>query len=95
MAATNLGTKTECLGLEIELLNPACARIRSHWPVTSPRGDTSLATKLLNKTLEEGVVVTHDTERASFFEVDVGHAWFYFHIAYKLGRIYLVAALIR
>ena len=95
MATIEFGARKERGGIEIELMNPNCARIRSNWLVTSPRGDTSIATELLSDALEGGVEAKCDTERDSFFEVDIGNAWFYFHIAYHLARIYLVAALIR
>ena len=95
MATTGLGTKVERGGINIELFNSTYARIRSSWPVTSPRGNKSIGTKLLSEALAEGVDAERDTKRAGFFEVDMGHAWFYFHIAHKLGRIYLVAALVR
>ncbi|HYR43839.1 MAG TPA: hypothetical protein VER98_12495 [Terriglobia bacterium] len=94
MAMTGLGTRAGRGGIDIELFNSNCAHIRSNWPVTSPRGTTSIDTKLLSAALEEGVEAKRDTQRASFFEVDVGHSWFYFHIAHKLGRIYLVAAFV-
>jgi hypothetical protein len=95
MTTTDVGTRKQRGGIEIELFNPNCASIRSNWPVTLPRGNTSIAAKLLREALEGGVEAKCDTKRASFFEADIGHAWFYFHIAYELGRIYLVAALIR
>jgi hypothetical protein len=91
---TNLGTRQKSGGIEIELFNPNRARIRSNWPVTLPRGNTSIGTKLLSEALQEGLETTCDRRRTSFFEVDIGHAWFYFHIAHELGRIYLVAALV-
>ena len=82
-------------GIEIELFNPNRARIKSTWPVCLPRGKTSIATTLLGKALEEGLEVNCDTRRTGFFEAEIDEAWFYFHIAPKLGRIYVVSALIR
>jgi hypothetical protein len=89
------GTRKEHAGIEIGRINQTCARIRSTWPVTSPRGNTCIGTKLLSEALEEGVEATCDTKRLGFFEAEVGYAWFYFHIADTLGRIYMVAALMR
>jgi hypothetical protein len=95
IAMTNVEMRKESRGLEIEVFNPDRARIRSTWPVTLPRGNTSIGTKMLSEALEEGIEATCDTRRAGFFEADNGNAWFYFHIAHNLGRIYLVAALVR
>jgi hypothetical protein len=94
MATTDLAKRKERVGIEIVLFNSNCARIRSDWLVTSPRGDRSVATEWLSKALEEGVEAKCDTKRSSFFEVGLGHAWFYFHIAYELSRVYLIAAVI-
>ena len=95
MTTADRGAGKEHAGIEIERINLNCARIRSAWPVTSPRGNTCIRTKLLSEALEGGIKAKCDTKRISFFEAEVGHAWFYFHIADKLGRIYLVAALMR
>src|ERR1044071_3134505 len=95
MAMSDLGTRKERNGIEAELFRPTCACIRSSWPVTSPRGNTSIATKLLSEALQMGVEAKCDPSRAGFFEIHCGPWWFYFHIADKLGRIYLVAALMR
>ena len=95
MTMTDLGARQERVGIEIERINPTCAWIWSTWPVTSPRGNTCTGTKLLSEALEGGVEAKCDTKRLGFFEAEVGHAWFYFHIADKFGRIYMVAALLR
>jgi hypothetical protein len=94
MTTAYVEMKKESRGLEIEVFNLHRARIWSSWPVTLPRGHTSIGTKLLSEALEEGLEVTCDSRRPSFFEADIGNAWFYFHIAQNLGRIYLVAALV-
>jgi hypothetical protein len=91
MAARGAGK--ERAGIEIERINLNCARIWSAWPVTSPRGKTCIGTKLLSEALKGGIEAKCDTKRLGFFEVELGHAWFYFHIADTLGRIYMVAAL--
>ena len=92
---TKIEMRTGNRGLEIELFNSGCSRIRSDWPVTLPRGRTSIGTKLLSAALEEGLEARRDKHRIGFFEAETGNAWFYFHIAQNLGRIYLVAALVR
>ena len=92
MTMAELGTRKDHITIEIEKLNLDSAWIRSNWPVISPRGQTSIGTKLLSEALEEGLEAKCDTKRTGFFEADIGHAWFYFHISHKLGRVYLVAA---
>jgi hypothetical protein len=93
--STNTVTRKDPDGIEIEFFNADSGRIRSDWPVTSPRGETSIATRLLSRALEEGAEVKRDMVRGCFFELEIGDASFYFHVAYNLGRIYLVASLIR
>ena len=85
MATRDFATKEERDGIEIQLFSPNCAWMRSNWPVTSPRGNTSVGTELLSEALEEGVVAKCDTKRNGFFEVDIGRAWFYFHVAHNLA----------
>jgi hypothetical protein len=95
MVSTNAGKRIEHGSIEIELFNPGSAWIRSAGrPVTSPRGSKCAVTKYLEEALAQGIVVKCDTNRPGFFEVDIGDAWFYFHVADKLGHIYLVATLI-
>ena len=43
--------------IDIEIIHPGRARIRTSWPVSSPRGETSIATGLLSEALQEGVEV--------------------------------------
>src|SRR5712691_7210280 len=93
MTTADLGAGKERVGIEIERINLNCARIRSAWPVTSPRGNTCIRTKLLSEALAEGVEAKCDTKRVGFFEAEVGHAWVYFYVAHKFRRIYLVASL--
>jgi len=96
MASTDTGMRIERGSIEIELFNARSAWIRSNGrPVTSPRGHTCAATQYLDEALAQGIVVKCDPHRADFFEVDIGDAWFYFHVADRLGRIYLVATLMR
>jgi len=87
--------KKERRGIEIELFDSTCARIKSNWPVTLPRGNTSISTTLLGEALEEGLEVKCDPRRTEFFEVKIDDVWLFFHIAHSLRRIYLVVALIR
>jgi hypothetical protein len=92
MALTDVRKRIEHGSIEIELFNPRSAWIRSNGrPVTSPRGYTCADTKYLAEALAEGITVKCDANRAGFFEVELGGLWFYFHVADKLGRIYLVA----
>ena len=95
MTMANVEMREESDGIQIEVFNSDRARIRSNWPVTLPRGRTSLDTKSLSDALHEGLEGKCDTRRSSFFEADIGDARFYFHIAHKLGRIYLVATMMR
>ena len=86
-------TKARRGAVHIELFNSNRARIQSNWPVTSSRGEASIGTKLLSKALVEGLEAQCDSHRTGFFEVEIGDAWFYFHVAHKLGRIYLVCCI--
>ena len=95
MTMTNTEMKRENRGLEIEVFSRDRVRIRSTWPVSSPRGSTSIGTELLRQWLEAGVEAKRDAGRPSFFEAEAGKAWFYFHIANNLFRIYLVTVLLR
>jgi len=92
MTMAELGTRKDHINIEIEAVNADSAWIRSNWPVISPRGQTSIDAKLLSEALEGGLEAKSDAKRTGFFEAETNHAWFYFHIAHKLGRIYLVAA---
>jgi hypothetical protein len=95
MMTANTEMKKDSPGLEMEIRNSDHAYIRSSWTVTLPRGNTSIGTKLLSEALQAGLETKRDRRRTSFFEAETGDAWFYFHIAEQLGRIYLVAAFVR
>ena len=88
---TDVAATKQSNGLEMEPMNVDCARICSTWPVISFRASKYLGTMLLREALKEGVEARYDTKRSAFFEADLGHTWFYFHIARKFRRIYLVA----
>jgi hypothetical protein len=45
----------------------------------------------LSEALSQGVVAQCDVKRTNFFEAVVGHDRFYFHVAKKLGYVYLIA----
>jgi hypothetical protein len=95
MTMGELRKRKHHINIEIEKLNLDSVWIRSNWPVISPRGQTSIDRKLFSEALEGGLEAKCDAKRTGFFEAETSHAWFYFHIAHKLGRIYLVAALVR
>src|SRR5215831_18232148 len=67
------------------------AWIRASWPVRLPRSNSNCDTACLGDVLATGMMVKIDSKRADFFEGVVRDRWFYFHVADKLQRIYLVA----
>ena len=88
---TDVDERNKSDGLKMQTVNADSARICSTWPVVSFRASKYLGTKLLREALQEGVEAKCDTKRSAFFEADLGDIWFYFHIARKFRRIYLVA----
>src|SRR5262245_26344365 len=91
MAFTNIATKIRTGDIDIKNADPNTVLIRSNWMVKSPRGSTNAATECLSKALAHGVVAECDPKRSNFFEAVVGHDRFYFHVAEKVGCIYLIA----
>lgn len=91
MAFTNIATKTRACDIDVQLADPNTVLIRSNWMVKSPRGNTNAATMCLSEALSQGVVAQCDVKRTNFFEAVVGHDRFYFHVAKKLGYVYLIA----
>ena len=93
MESTDVERKTARGSTEIKQSHPNSTWIRSNWPVTSPRGETSAMARYLSDALATGIQVECDRKRAGFFEVTIGHLWVYFHVADRLRRIYLVSAM--
>jgi len=42
--------------------------------------------------LRRGVTARVDPNREGFYEIEVGHNWFYIHIPSRISGVYLVAA---
>jgi len=80
------------MAAKIQMFHSSAAWIQSELPVKSPRGegwDTMI--ERLSELLAQGFIAECDPKRPGFFEVVVGETWLYFHIAERLGYVYLIA----
>ena len=92
MQSQSSATRMQNTTVEMQLLHPAGAWIRSNRPVKTPRGTTDRATDILSAALSRGIIAECDLKRRGFFEATIGNLWFYFHLFDGSECVYLVAS---
>jgi hypothetical protein len=70
---------------------PLSTWLRTDRPVIPVNPETWDYLPELGTALQVGVVATADSHHPGFYELEIGHNWYYIHVPTRLNAVYIVA----